>query len=173
MANVFDGHGKIVGAGGGQAGDTVPVDAPGPPSASDLHRYFCEPYCSHCRKWEHACVCNTQVHMQPGLHTRDPRTKVEGLRWAPQASDEGEWIIDGLVKYRTQPKVISPAHAADLLVMGVVKVVWRIEVTNLGSEWMADLVGTETSAIQRVHRPTLPEAVALAYHRMLDAEEQG
>ena len=113
-------------------------------------------------------VTAAQLHEWYGpLHARDPRTKVEGLRWAPQASDEGEWIIDGLVKYRTQPKVISPAHAADLLGMAAVKAVESVDIAKTTPDGWCVAVGESVATA-----PTLSEAVAITMHKSLDMEKQ-
>lgn len=150
------------GVGSGQTGDFQlspkgdrPVDAPGPPSNAELHRYFCEPWCPTHSCFADECpkdsYCTDSEH---GLHTRDPRTKVKGLKYSRSLNRTKHWY-QGVIR-------LEPWHAADLLVMGILKVqpmsglaIFIVHVAGLiesGKSW--------------------PEAVALAYHRMLDAEEQ-
>ena len=92
---------------------------------------------------------------------------MEGLKYSTSLDGEKRWYL-GVVQ-------ISPAHAADLLVQGVVKTV-RTRQGNI------DFGGHPQEYIERVtilidgleyegDSPTLPQAVALAMHRMLDAKE--
>lgn len=185
-----DAPGPIVGSSPSDRGDSSSPASGGagntkcPALATDTHadlqRYFCGPYCPKCGWVEGEPLHRSPdlcQHGEPGLHTRCPETRVEGLEYVSQVEAwclKPREIASGNMVGRpmTHP-LIENAHAADLLVQGVVKAVWRIEITNIGSEWSVDLVATSTDGFVRVNALTLPEAVAIAYHRMLDAEEQG
>lgn len=169
--------------------DTVATD-----TNADLQRWYCGPWCPKCgpvdtneqRKWEdgnHFCVLCTHC-LLPGLHTRCPKTRVEGLEWNPQA----EWWqlirhfdsnIAGIIK----TDHIDDVHAADLLVMGVVKAApYGISVLPPKDDGLVHvMIGTHEimgdyglTNLQHLYTeaPTLPEAVAIAGHRAADSEEE-
>lgn len=175
---------KEIGAGGEQAGridhaeaspSVRPVDAPGPPSASDLYRWFCSPWCPKCGFCDnpiqhHDCEqCDKCENvLQIGLHT-----KVEGLEYHSEKTKK-HWTLKG-----TQPYVshlqITDTHAASLLEAGAEKSAMQLGY-GIHKHRLHDGICRATLVKDdkwiSAEAPTLPEAVAIAYQRMLDAEEQ-
>lgn len=176
-------------AGGGQAGDELtsptgdlPVDAPGPPesllqgrddrpvvttdTAADLHRWYCGPWCKECgfvlgASGDDCERIDCPHDFKPGLHARDPRTKVEGLEYGPHPTAPklvGErWYMAGVSEWS-----VKPAIAADILVMGKVK---TLRADQLEVFWR------EVAILMYDNLVTMPEAVATAAHHMLNAED--
>ena len=135
------------------------------PSSADLQRWFCEPWCPKCGfvfdEGQHekprtgGVQCETMA--LPGLHTRDPRTKVEGLEW-----HGGDWWfvnLQGAGRIR-----IPTLWAARLLVAGVM---WPDMHPPKALPAFARIV----YELMRERGISYPEAVAVAYHRALDSEE--
>jgi len=139
-------------------------------TAADLARYFTGPLCPRCGFTQFAVgevVCQGcgGSDWNPGLHTRCPETRVEGLEfingmWWLANKDPG--LLDGVG--------IRDAHAADLLVASIIKsgkpFICNQDAPGEG-KWMVSVSGYTGCA------PTLAEAVAIARHRAADAEEQG
>lgn len=138
----------------------TPEDAFGPgcnaPSAADLHRYFCGPYCPKCGWVEGEPLHRSPdlcQHGEPDLHTRCPETRVKHMAWF-----EGGFISEDEMGLR---HVYTEEEAADLLVMGTLK---PIPLNSLPAFVRVVIELMKELSI------TMPEAVASAAHRMKDNE---
>ena len=92
-----------------------------------------------------------------GLHTRDPRTKVDTIYYC---TERGIWFATTLLEIEVDCPV---GIAADLLVMGTVR---ELPLQDLAL-FMVQVAGLLEEG------KSWPEAVAIAMHRAKDAEEQG
>ena len=102
----------------------VPTDTP-----ADLHLWYCGPWCTECCSLGPLYCRHVR---QPGLHTRCPETRVEGLKYSSSMSS---WYVGTPFGSRIR---ISGAHAADLLVMGVVRPL-PVELSAFWFEVIAEL----------------------------------
>lgn len=136
----------------GDRGQTC--DMPTADTAADLARYFCKHWCPGCGfgplvNWAGDRICPCGRELKEALLARCPGMVVEGLRY-----NYRRWLVGG--------RRIPDAHAADLLVMAVVRALPRGSLGDFFS--VVDLLMVRDNI-------TLPQAVATAQHRAADSEE--
>lgn len=153
----------------------APGTDPAPTLAADLNRWYCGPYCPKCGFQDDRGNTSSSCYKRclprkPGLHTRCPETRVEGLECC-----NGNWWLEHQDPALLERVRISPAHATDLLVMGTEKALlatqfnFTIWQDDGGFEYDIEPDGRGPNI--RVKAATRAEAVAIAGHRAADAEE--
>ena len=128
------------------------------PTASDLRRWFDGPWCSECAAWIDDCDCKLTGVERPSLWSRMPSAKPAGLEFRRHAlgcyrcAIHGRWTLT--------------VRAADRCIMGVVN--------SEAVPWDGEGLKFWASVYEIIHERScsLPEAVAIAYHKWLDSQEK-